>query len=183
MFLSANEIALSREHALNNFLGLSSVYFNASQRLAELLSSLSREAIEYGSKQLSDIDFGKTPAAELHTAAWLDSTARASRLLEDTLEIVGDTHKAMIRNAEAQICVFDEIALASIRRASKTSPWEAELALNAMKSTLQSAEQTLHGMSDAAVETVKLAEQEAHQALENLAEKKPAPRKRQTTRK
>lgn len=179
MFLSANEIAQSREHALNNFLGLSSIYFNASQRLAELLSASSREAIEYSSKQLSDIDFGETSATELQTAAWVDSAARASRLLEETLEIVGDTHQAMIRNAEAQICAFDEMAFASIRRASKTSPWEAELALSTMKSTLQSAEQTLHGMSDAAVETVKLAEQEAHLALENLAEKKPAPRKRQ----
>ena len=55
MFLSAHEIAHSREHALSNFLSLSATYFNASQRLSELLSTAGREAIEYGGKQLSSL--------------------------------------------------------------------------------------------------------------------------------
>jgi hypothetical protein len=180
MYLSANEIAQSREHALNNFLGLSSVCFNASQRLAELLSLSSREAVEFGSKHLSTIDHCQmATATELRTAAWLENAARAGRRLEEALEILGETHKAMIRGAEAQVCVLDEMAFASLRRVTRTSPWEAELALNVMTVTLQGAEQTLHGMSAAAIETVDLAQQEARQTVESLAEAEPAPGRRQ----
>lgn len=184
MFLSANEIAQSREHALNNFLGLSSACIEASQRLTDLFSATSREAIECSSKHLPSLHHKQMASViEIRSAAWLENAARAGRMLEGALEILGATHKAMIRSAETQVCVFDEIALASIRRATKTSPWEAELALNAMKTTLQSAEQTLHGMSAAAIETLELAEEEVHQAVGSLAESKPAPRKRQAARK
>lgn len=184
MFLSANEIAQSREHVLNNFLGLSAAYFDASLRLSELISASGREAIEHSGKHLNVLSHGSLDTAPaLHTTAWLDNTARAGRVLEEALEILGETHKAMIRSAETQVCVFDEIAFASIRRATKTSPREAELALNTMKSALQSAEQTLHGMSAAAIETVELAEQESRQVVESMTEQKPAPRKRQTASK
>lgn len=183
MFLSANEIARTREHALNNFLGLSSAGIEATQRLAELFSATGRDAIAYNQLQQPPEHSQIAALTKFHAIAWRENTARLSRMAEGALVILGEAHKAMIRSAEAQICVFDEIAFASIRRATKSSPWEAELALNAMKSTLQSAEQTLHGVSAAAIETFEIAEQEAHQALEHLAEKKPAPRKRQAARK
>lgn len=183
MFLSAHEIAESREHALNNLLGLSQACIEAGQRLSQLLSSTSREAIHHGSKHWSL--FGHSRQESVNQApftAWLENAARASRMLDSTLEIIGETHKAMIRSAENQVRVFDEIAFASINRAARSSPWEAEIALNAMKSTLQSAEQTLHGISVAAIETVDLAEREVHQAAATIAESKPAARKRSAPR-
>jgi hypothetical protein len=182
MFLSAHEIAESRERALNNLLGLSAACIEAGQRLSELVSSSSREAIHHGSKHWSQFGHGQLESmTQFPATVWLEHNARASRMLDGTLEIIGETHKAMIRSAEAQVRVFDEIALASINRAARNSPWEAEIALSAMKSTLQSAEQTLHDISVAAIETIEPAEPEVDQAAENIVESKPAPRKRPKT--
>ena len=103
---------------------------------------------------------------------------RASKLLDSAFEILGETHKAMIRTAEVQVRVFDEMVFASIQHAEKSSPWEAEIALQAMRTTLETAEHTLHGVSAAAIETVELAEQESHQLAGNA---KPARKRNGTT--
>lgn len=179
MFLSSHEIARSREHALNNLLDLSSACIDAGQRFSELISSNSREAVQHGSRQFAQAGHGQLEAmTHFPTTVWLDSAARASRVLDGALVIMGEAHKAMIRNAESQVRMLDEIVFATINRATKTSPWEAEFALHAMKATLQSAEQTLHGISEAAIETVTLAEKEMHQTTEIMAASAPAPRRR-----
>lgn len=183
MFLSAQEIALSREHALSNFIGFSEACIEATRRLSELLSTSCREAIQHGSKHFALFGHGQLESmTQFPASAWLEQTARASRLLDSSLEILGETQKAMIRSAEAQVQVFDEMVFAVINRTSKTSPWEAAIALSAMRTTLEGAEQTLHSMSEAAIETVELAEYEAHQVVETLAESKPATRKHTVVR-
>lgn len=183
MFLSAHEIARSREHALSNFIGLSAACIEATRRLSELLSSTGREVIHDGGEHLASFGYGQLESmTQFPASAWRENTARASRLVDSALEILGETQKAMIRSAEAQVRVFDEMVFAVINRAAKTSPWEAEIALKSMRTTLQGAEQTLHSMSDAAIETVALAEREAHQVVETLTESKPATRKRAAVR-
>lgn len=107
---------------------------------------------------------------------WQENTL-SPKLIDQVYEIIADTHKAMIEAAEAQIQVFDDILFASLERASRFSPWEAEIGFNAMRSTLQSAKQTLHTMSTASIQTLSLSEQEMHQVAEILAEK-PKPRTR-----
>jgi hypothetical protein len=183
MFLSAHEIARSRDHALSNLLDLSTACLEAGQRFAELVSSTSREAIHHGSKQWSLFGHGQIESmTQFPATAWLENSARASRLLDNTLEILGETHKAMIRSAESQVRVVDEIVFATINRATKSSPWELEIGLRAMKTTLETAETTLQGMSAAAIETVDLAEHEVRQIAKSVAGTKPAARKRTTAR-
>lgn len=179
MYLSSHEIARSREHALDNLLDLSAACINASQRFSELISSNSREAVHHGSRHFAQVGHGQLETmTQFPTTVWLDSAARTSRLLDGALAIIGETHKAMIRNAESQVRMLDEIVFATINRSAKSSPWEAEFALQAMKGTLQSAEQTLRGISEAAIETVTLAENEIHQTTEIIAPSAPAPRRR-----
>ena len=184
MFLSSQEIAQSREHALSNLLGWSAACIEASRRLTELLSAASRDALHHGNKHLTLLGDGQGEAMpQFPATAWLENTVRARRLLDSSLEILGETQKAMIRSAEAQIRVFDEMVFASINRASRTSPWEAVIALRTMKTTLQGAEETLHSMSDAAIQTLELAEHEAHQAVEALADSEPVASKPPVARK
>lgn len=179
MFLSSYEIARSREHALNNLLDLSAACIDAGQRFSELISSNSREAVHHGSRHFAQVGHGQLESlTQFPTTVWLEGAARSSRLLDGALAIVGETHKAMIRNAEAQVRMLDELVFATINRATKTSPWEAEFALHAMKASLQGAEQTLHGLSEAAIETVTLAEHEIHETAEILAPSAPASRRR-----
>src|SRR5574343_17600 len=182
MILSAQEIAHSREHALNNLLDLSSACIEAGQRLSTIYTHAGRDAIHHGGRQWSQFGHGQLDAlTQLPASLWLEHAGRVGHLLEQTLDIVGETHKAMIRTAEAQIRAFDELTFASINRAAKSSPWEGEVALNALRTTLQGAEQTLHGMSEAAIDSVTLAEQELHQVTQVLSEEKPAPRRRRTS--
>lgn len=177
MFLSPELVAQTREQTLNNLLGLSSTCFSASQRLSDLFSAAGRDALHLGSKQFAQFGHGQLDSLTSFPAVlWLENSARTSRLLDSAYEILGETHKSLIQSAEAQVQAFDQIVFATINRAAKNSPWEGEIALAAMRTTLETAERTLHGMSAAAVETVDLAENEVHQIAENLTENK------QTTR-
>ena len=179
MFLSSHEIALSRDHALNNLLDLSAACIDAGQRFSELISTHSREAVHHGGRQFAQLGHGQLDTmTQFPTTVWPDSVARASRLLDGARAIMGEAHKAMIRNAEAQVRMLDEMVFATINRATKTSPWEAEFALHAMKASLQGAEQTLHGISAAAIETVTLAENDIHETTEIMAASAPASRRR-----
>jgi hypothetical protein len=183
MYLSAHEIAASREHALNNLLGLSTACFAAGQRLSEALAASSREAIHHGSKHCSLYGHGQIESlTQFPATVWLENSARTSRLLDNTLEILGETHRAMLRNAESQVRVFDQIAFATINRAVKSSPWEIAIGLQAMKTTLQAAESTLQEINAAASETVNLAGHEVYPAADGSAETRPAVRKRAPVR-
>lgn len=167
MFATPHQITQSREHALINMLGLSTAWINANQRLSALLAEVGRQRLEHGNQHLEVLSRGEFDAL---TKLWLDH-APATQFIEQIYGIVSDTHKAMIEAAEAQVRAFDEIVFASIERARNFSPWEADIAWGAMRSTLESAEHTLHDMSAAAIQTVELAEQEIHQVSESLAEK------------
>lgn len=171
MFLSQHEIAQTREHALNQLQALSSGHLETSQRIFDLFSAASRDYIHVGSKQMAQFGHGQLDQLTQYPASlWLDNLARNSRLLDAAYEIMADAQKHLIENAEAQVKVFDELVFASIKRAARNSPWEAEMAFSAMRVSLESAEQTLHGMSNAAIQTVQSSEQEIHQISECLSE-------------
>ena len=70
------------------------------------------------------------------------------------LAVCGDAQKALIHSADQQLRIIDSLAISAINRASRSSPWEAEVALQAMKSSLQAAEQAVHEISQAALDTV-----------------------------
>lgn len=157
MFLSAQEIAASREHALNHLLGLSASLLHGGQRLNELLAAAGRASIEQGSRHWSALGHGQVESLTRFPASlWLDALARSSELLEGTWAIVGDTQKALLRTSEGQIRVIDEIVFASLRHAEKNSPPEAELALGALRKTLAGAERTLQEINAAAIEGVEM---------------------------
>ena len=171
MFFSPEQVAQTRERTLNNLLGLSATCFSASQRLSDLFSAASRDALHLGSKQFAQFGHGQLDSLTGFPAIlWLENSVRTTRLLDSAYEILGETHKSLIQSAEAQVRAFDEIVFATIHRAARNSPWEGEIALAAMRTTLETAEQTLHGMSAAAIETVDLAENQVHQISENLTE-------------
>lgn len=174
MFLSAHQITESRDQTLNNLLDLSTACIEASQRLSTLLSGAGRDAIHHSSKNLTQFGHGQLDSiAHFPAAFWLESSAHHSRVLDHAYEIFGEAQKAIIQSAEAQVRVFDGIIFSSIRRAAKSSPWEGEVTLNLMRGTLEAAEQGLHQVSAAAVESVDQAGQEMRQITESLSENKP----------
>ena len=171
MLLSAHEIAQTRVHAMNNLLGMSSACIEASQRMTTLFTESSRSNLARRSRHIDVISSGKFDPLADSIRMVLNDKTESSQFFEQFFEILGNTHKALIEAAEAQVRVFDEIVLASIARVSNFSPRETEMAFDAMRTTLEGAEHTLHGLSSAAIQTVELAEQEIHQLSDSLAEK------------
>lgn len=170
MLLSPHKIARTREQVLNNLLGVSSACLDASQCMSDLLAAGGRTYLNRSNRHLEVISSGKfDPLADSIRLMWNDRT-ESSQFIEQFFNILGNTHKAMIEAAEAQVHVFDEIVMLSISRVSNFSPRETEIAFAAMQSSLEGAERALHGMSSVAIQTVELAEQELHQLSDSLAD-------------
>lgn len=178
MFLTQQDISQTREHSLNNLLGLSSACLEASQHFSELFAAAGRDALYGSSKHWAGFSHGQLESLiHFPVALWLEQSTRNSKLLNAAYEILGATHKSLIQTAESQVRTFDHLVFASLNRASRSSPWEFEIALQAMKTTLKSAETTLHEMSAAAIESVELASPEAHLPKQAIASTLPPPEK------
>ena len=171
MFMSSYKSMQTRELALKNLHGMSLACLDASQRMSELFSARSRAGLQHHSQQMEVIHrVGFDPLADTIHLIW-DDKAESGRFVDEFFEILGNTHKAMIEAAEAQVRIFDEIVLANLSRISNFSPRETEVAFDAMRTTLEDAEHTLHNMGSVAIQTVEFAEQEIHQLSDSLADK------------
>lgn len=164
MYLSPNMVAATRSATLTNLMTLSTACVAASERFSSLLLRAGQEAFAAGTN----------PAT---ASPWIGALpVQSTRMLEEAVTILGDAQTAVMQAAESQVQVFDRILFSTIDRAARTSPWEAEVALSALRNTLKSAEDTLHDMTDAAIQSVELAEKQLHQVTESLAEAVPTPK-------
>jgi hypothetical protein len=170
MFMSSYKIMQTRELALNNLHGISLACLDARRRMSELFSARSRAGLKSHSRQMEVINgVGFDSLADTIRLMSNDKT-ESSQFVEQYFQILSDTHKAMIEAAEAQVRIFDEVILANISRVSKFSPRETEVAFDAMRTTLEDAERTLHNMGNAAIQTVDLAGQEIHQLTDSFSD-------------
>ena len=150
MLLSAQEIAQGRERTLHNLLTLSAACVRAGQQLTASLATAGRHGIPPLPQSGFDLAAAQWPIS------WcLDNLARAGQLANQGLTAFGDAQKALIHSADQQLRIIDSLAISAINRASRSSPWEAEIALRAMKSSLQAAEQAVHEISQAAMDTAQ----------------------------
>lgn len=175
MYFSAQEIAANRNRALSNLLGLSSACFEAGQRLNNLLAAAGRDALHHGSKQLLTAGHDRIDAmAQVPVNFWLEHSIRQSRLLDQACQIAASAQKALIEGTESQLRIFDDILLTGIRRSEKSSPWEVELALGALRHSVESAEKSLHDITQAVTDSVDRVEQDIHDITESLEQEKNA---------
>jgi hypothetical protein len=174
MYLTQQEIAQTRNYTLNNLLGLSAACLSASQRLAELFSSSGRDALYSGSKHFAQFGHGQLEAlTQFPATLWLEHSARTSKLLGNAYEIVGETHKMLVHGAEAQVRVLDEVACSSLKRLERSSPREAEIAIQAVRSTLETAEQAMHDVNAVVIGNCEASQTELQPTDENLTENTP----------
>jgi hypothetical protein len=161
VLLSPQELSVTRERVLNNMLTLSVACIESGRQLSAALASAGRSNAEQGRKQWGQLEsISPEAAAQLPTVFWLDGLAGTSRLLDEAMMIFAETQKAVIRSAEVQIRIFDAMAVAAIERLRKTTPWEAEPALDVMRQSLESVEQAVHELSATAMQTVDRVENE-----------------------
>lgn len=139
MYLAPTELALGRDQSLHNLQTGSLACIEAGERLAELFSRHRQQTLSCGAYHMP------APAAAVR----------------EVWNILGDTHSALLRVADEQVRLFDRIAYSLIERARRSVPWEGEFALRILRTTLEGTENTLHEMTEAAIQAVEIAERGA----------------------
>ena len=160
MFFTSHDLAQSHQRTLNNLLSLSTTCLKAGEQLGELAIDSSRQWLTDGPRTW--------PLGNTQETLWLRSTTQASRLLDQSIAVVGEVHKAWLTHGEIQIRQFDELLIAALRRAEKLAPWEIQPTLALCKLGIASNEQAVHGLQVAASEAIAMAGEETHQLIENL---------------
>lgn len=145
--LVANRIA-----ALDGFAEMSSILLHASERYVALGAASGKRVID----SADPVD-GQTGDAWLQPFAAFAS----SDLLQEACAITCETHGALIGAAEAQVRRVDQMVRGMLQHGADWSPWEGAIALQALGSSLNSAERTIHEMTEVANQTLEIAEQEA----------------------
>jgi len=164
----------NRSAALEGAVEISDALLAATERLATLLAESGRQALTLGSRHFDSLAQGTGPTG---AAQWLEqSQGETSRIIEQGYEIACDTHSALITAADKQVRLFDEMVRSALQRASNWAPWEGAIAFQALRSTLDGAESTIHEMSAVATQTIAVAEKEARLLTGKIA-KPRAPRK------
>jgi hypothetical protein len=175
--LPSSLAAGAREKALNSLFDLSASWFDAGQRLTGIYASAGREAVHQGSRQLAGFGHGQVDSlTQFPAALWLEAGARWARLFDATLAVAGETHRELLQAAESQVRLFDEVVTALAGGSTLGTPWESRFALAALRTTLETAERTMHGMGTASAESLAMAGEEAHQISEQLNENAPRTR-------
>ena len=140
MFLTSSTVFRSRVHALHNLAELTAAQIDIVERVSDLVASTTRASFDrIGQKGFAAF----TPNTS-------DSSLEAPiavQFIDQMFEITGDSQKALIKTAEAQIHMVDEMIFAAIERVKNFSPREIEGGLETMNIALRSAEDTLHEAS------------------------------------
>jgi hypothetical protein len=175
--LSSDVAAGARDKALNSLFDLSATWFDAGQRLTGLYASASREAVHQGSRQLAGFGHGQIDSlTQFPAALWLEAGARTARLFDASLAVAGETHRALLQAAEAQVHLFDETVASLSGRSRLVTPWESGLALATLRTTLEKIERTMHGTGKTSAEPLAMAGAEAHPIAGQLKENAPTTR-------
>lgn len=156
MYLSASEIAHSRDQALQNLLAASTAYVDAGERLTALLARAGHDIIERAGHQVARWTDGS--AHKKPGDFWLGALpADPARFWDETLGIFGDTYATMVEAAQAQVGACDRLLVAAIDRSTRAAPWEGEIALAMLRNTVAGVESSLNHLADAITRTSEAA--------------------------
>lgn len=140
----------NRSAAVDSFAEISAILLRASERYIALAARSGQLVINSASaEQASD--------ASIKSFGIVASPA----LLEEACAITCDTHSALIAAAETQVRRLDQLVRGMLQHAADWAPWEGAVAFDALRTSLNSAEHTIHEMTEVATHTLEIAEKEA----------------------
>lgn len=175
MVLSAEEVSLARERMLDNMLELSFACLESARQLTVAVAAAGRSGFLLGGEHWSQLVGLKAEVAAQHSAAFvLDHVAQAGSVFEEAVRVFSETQKTVIRCSETQVRILDAMAVAAIERIRKTTPWEAEPALDALSDSLVTTAQAVHQLSEAAIGMVDRLENGVRDAVVAKPNGRPA---------
>lgn len=161
----ASTLVANRSAALEGMLAVSDILMQAGERYARLAMESGRRALELNGQQVAAL--GQPTTAR---TLWLEQAkSESTRLVEEAYAIACDTHAALITASDSQVQRFDQVVRTVLQRAADWSPWEGAIAFNALRTSLDTAENTIHDMAEVATQTIEVAEKEAHLIAKALA--------------
>lgn len=184
MYLTTNEIHESRYNTVRLFSDVSNVCLDGGNRLSWLFLKSTRQALAWSGEYATKIAAGYNQGDSVQQPSLpeIPAFANATCVQEEFCEVLIDIYKALLRAAEEQIRICDQLLLYAIKHGARTSPWEGEIALNTLRASVESAEVALHGITDMAIHNVEIVEEQGKQVTGKVAPsrpaKKPASRKR-----
>jgi hypothetical protein len=157
MYLSPTEISEGKQQTLVNLHLASLAVVDAGERLSGLFLKSGRSAVDL-------------PQGQPVSQRWFAQTqANALTMLGELLEIIGDTQQTIIKVAERQTKVVDDLLLTTLERASRNSPFEGVVAINVARAAIGQAENTFIDFGKASMHAVDLIEEQTRQTAEAVA--------------
>ncbi|WP_434514340.1 hypothetical protein AB6Q56_17580 [Dechloromonas sp. ARDL1] len=167
MYLTTQEIHDTRTKYFNNVFSASNAALVATEQLLDIFSSSGRESLRASESHFTVLKTSQLSfMPQLPMIVWLDECARSGRVFHKTIDVMANVHKSLMQTAETQVHIFDKALMSLIRRTSNTSPAEVVPVLSIMEITIETTEQTLHGVTNAAIQVVESFDTEASEDID-----------------
>ncbi|EMB9908934.1 hypothetical protein VAL12_006981 [Pseudomonas aeruginosa] len=167
MYLTTQEIHDARTKYFNNVFGVSNAALVATEQLLDIFSRSGRESLKASESHFAVLESSQHSfITQFPMIVWLDECARSGQVFHETIDVMANVHKSLMQTAETQVHIFDKALMSLIRRTSNTSPAEVVPVLSVMEITIETTEQTLHGVTNAAIQVVESFDTEAHEVID-----------------
>jgi hypothetical protein len=164
-FFSSSNAQAARSTQLDNFQRFSQIVIDAAEKFFQLGNSLSEAILDDGN-QSSTMVFSPLSSFENSTHLWLElSKHHLPSFITNYLHIASQAHEEMVKLAEEQIRLSQQLVVVSLDKAKASAPWEAESLLKAMKSSVNFSSDALAQVSEASIKAAELVEQQVEKAI------------------
>lgn len=177
-FLSSSSAQSVRAAQLDNLHRFSQIFIDAAEKFFALSTSLGEVILNDGS-QSSYIGLSQNPLTGFESSQqlWLElSKHHLPSFFTSYIHIASQAHEEMLKVAEEQIRASQQLLTNSLDKARSAAPWEAELLLQAMHSSVDLSSNALAQASEAGIKTTELVDQQVSKVIKppRKTEKNPA---------
>lgn len=164
-FLSSSSAQAARSTQLDNLQRFSQILIDAAEKFVQLGNSLGEAILDDGS-QSSAMSSNPLSSFENSTHLWLElSKHHLPSFITNYIHIASQAHEEMVKLAEEQIRLSQQLVVVSLDKAKASVPWEAESLLKAMKSTVVLSSDALTQVSEASIKAAELVEEQVEKAI------------------
>lgn len=165
-FLSSSSAQAARSTQLDNLQRFSQIVIDAAEKFIQLGNSLSEAILDDGS-QSSAMSFNPLSSFESSSHLWLElSKHHLPSFITNYIHIASQAHEEMVKLAEDQIRLSQQLVVVSLDKAKASAPWEAESLLKAIKSSVNFSSDALTQVSEASIKATELIEQQVEKAIQ-----------------
>lgn len=160
MTIPTEKFVAAQQAAVNSSFNLAKSLFDSSERLVALNLNTARTVLEDGVANLRSLLAAKNPEEliALQTGFAQPATAKTIAYYRSCYDILVQTLEEVARPFEAQIAEASKLVTNELEKASQSAPAGSEVALQALKASLEVANSTYGKLTQATRQVAELAE-------------------------